>query len=187
MSTWGRYVVKKGQNHVVIECPLSPTTTPVNATSRASKIKHLFLLLSMKAKLWYELRFRPKMNSYLFFYFFIKFLFAINIRSNAVVRTIGPAIAVRKSAVGIISISIWKSIVTSIPVASIPVVSSVKFLDIFGFYTIFLTGTCRKDFISSLFKTPDQTINREWEFEFSVICVDYSTRINIQIGRFNSQ
>ena len=101
------------------------------------------------------------MNSYLFFYFFIKFLFAINIRSNAVVRTIGPAIAVRKSAVGIISISIWKSIVTSIPVASIPVVSSVKFLDIFGFYTIFLTGTCRKDFISSLFKTPDQTKNHE--------------------------
>ena len=82
------------------------------------------------------------MNIYLFlfFYFFIKFLFAINIRSNAVVRTIGPAIAVRTSAVGIISISIWKSIVTSIPVASIPVVSSVKFLDIFGFYTIFLNG-----------------------------------------------
>ena len=77
----------------------------------------------------------PKMNSFLFFYFFIKFLFAINIRSNAVVRTIGPAIAVRTSAVGIISISIWKSIVTS-GVASIPVVSSVKFLDIFGFYRI---------------------------------------------------
>ena len=75
------------------------------------------------------------MDSFLFFYFFIKFLFAINIRSNAVVRTIGPAIAVRTSAVGIISISIWKSIVTS-GVASIPVVSSVKFLDIFGFYRI---------------------------------------------------
>ena len=100
------------------------------------------------------------MNSYLFFYFFIKFLFAINIRSNAVVRTIGPAIAVRKSAVGIISISIWKSIVTSIPVASIPVVSSVKF---FGYIWVLsdFFNWCRKDFISSLFKTPDQTKNHE--------------------------